>query len=310
MTVPALSPLDIATVILAGLAVAGLVAAGLYALTHHGTTGRLGGRVVVARAASYAGLALAGIVVARTGVPGMAVLIIVLGTLALLEWSRLFELPVHHAVSLLVANVVIVVAVATAGSSAATVLIGGLVLVGVAWPVLRVDTGRAIRDLGFAAVGCIVVSVLLVHGVALTVERGESGTVLFLALAVACATSDVGAYVVGSRYGRAPLSPRLSPSKTREGLIGNIVGAALGIALFGLALVPAFGAPFTVLLIAIVAVGSVWGDLLESAVKREAGVKDAGHWLPGFGGILDRIDSLLVTVALAYWAARWLLGPS
>ena len=74
--------------------------------------------------------------------------------------------------------------------------------------------------------------------------------------------------------------------------------------LFAPALVPSVGVPFVVVLVPLVAGGALWGDLLESAAKREAGVKDAGGWLPGFGGILDRIDSLLPTLALAYWLAR------
>jgi phosphatidate cytidylyltransferase len=304
--VASLSPLDAASIVLIALPAVGLVGALLYAGTRRAVTGPPRPRVILERWASYTVLSIGLLAVAHTGVPGMAILVGVLGVLGLIEWGRLFDLPIHHRISVLVAHVVIVLAVVLAGTQAADRLVGGLVLVGIAWPVVRADTGRAVRDLGVAAVGIIIVSVLLAHGLLLTVERGETGTVLFVALAVACATSDVGAYLVGRRFGRTPLAPRLSPSKTRAGLIGNGLGALLGLALFAPALVPSFGGPFVVLLVAIVAAGAVWGDLLESAVKREAGVKDAGSWLPGFGGILDRIDSLLVTVALAYWAARLL----
>jgi phosphatidate cytidylyltransferase len=57
----------------------------------------------------------------------------------------------------------------------------------------------------------------------------------------------------------------------------------------------------------VVAVGAVWGDLLESLVKRAAGAKDAGAWLPGFGGLLDRVDSLVVVLPLSYYYLRWVL---
>ncbi len=72
----------------------------------------------------------------------------------------------------------------------------------------------------------------------------------------------------------------------------------MGLAPFAPALLTPLGRPIGLSLVALVAAGSLWGDLLESAARRDAGVKDAGAWLPGFGGILDRIDSLLVTVAL------------
>jgi phosphatidate cytidylyltransferase len=302
--VPTFTPIEAASIVLVALPAVALVVAAIFIATHRTATGAVGPRLILQRWASYAILALVALIVLHTGVPGMAVLVGVLGTLGLLEWGGLFELPLHHRVSLIVANAVIVATVAIAGTGAADILIGAVVLVGIAWPVVRADTGRAVRDLGVAAVGCIMVSVLLVHGLALTVERGEAGSILFVALAVACATADVGAFLVGRRFGHTPLAPRLSPNKTRAGLLGNLLGAIVGLALFAPALLPDFGAALLLAFIAIVTVGSVWGDLLESAVKREAGVKDAGSWLPGFGGILDRMDSLLVTVALAYWVVR------
>lgn len=299
-----MTPLDAASIPLAGGAALGLVAGGAFAIVRRGRTVGLTSRIVLARAGSYAGLALVLLLATRAGVPGIAILFGAIGTLGLLEWSALFDLPVHHRVAAIVANAAIIGAIGLHGVDAADWLVGGIVLVGAIWPVIRSDTGRAIHDLGIAAVGVALISVLLAHGVALGVEHGEAGVALVVALAVACAAADVAAFVVGRAFGHTPLAPRLSPSKTREGVIGNLVGAAIGLAPFTPALVPTFGVPFVVALAPLVAAGSVWGDLLESAAKREAGVKDAGRWLPGFGGILDRVDSLLVTVALGYWIAR------
>ena len=283
----------------------GLVAAGAWATLRRLRPGRgVAGRTVVARALSYAALAVVLAAAAWLGAPGVTVLAAILGALGLREWSRLAGLPIHHRAALQVANAVIVLAVLVAGAGAAEWLVGGVVLAGMAWPVVRADPERAMRDLGFAAVGCIAIPGMLAHGVALAAERGEVGIATFVALAVAAATSDVGAFSVGRRFGRRPLAPRLSPAKTREGLVGNVIGAAVGLAPFAPVLVPAFGPALVVSLVPIVAIGAVWGDLLESALKRETGSKDAGSLLPGFGGILDRIDSLLIVLPLAYWALR------
>jgi phosphatidate cytidylyltransferase len=294
-----------ASIILVAGATTGLIAAGAWALLR-GIRPRPGltGRTALERAVSYAVLALVLALAASLGSAGIAILIGAIGAIALVEWSNLMDLPIHHRIGLQVANVAIVGSVAVLGSDAAGWLVGGLVLVGLAWPVLRADTDRALRDLGSAAVGCIMIPGLLVHGVALAVERGQLGVTLFVALAVACAGSDVGAFIVGRRFGRTPLAPVLSPTKTREGVVGNVLGAGVGLAPFAALLAPDFEPQALLVIVALVAVGSLWGDLFESAVKREAGVKDAARWLPGFGGILDRIDSLLLVVPLVYWAMR------
>ncbi|MEU0954956.1 phosphatidate cytidylyltransferase [Streptomyces niveus] len=115
-----------------------------------------------------------------------------------------------------------------------------------------------------------------------------------VAVGLAVALGDVGAWCGGTALGRRgplarPLSP-LSPSKTWAGVLGAAGATALVLAAVG---------AFTPLMWAAVLAGCVLGDLLESMVKREAGVKDAGSWLPGFGGLLDRIDSLLLALLLA-----------
>jgi phosphatidate cytidylyltransferase len=114
-------------------------------------------------------------------------------------------------------------------------------------------------------------------------------------VAFAASAADVAAWCGGKglrrfRWARKPLSP-LSPNKTVGGMVGAFIGAFLVLTLLG---------TISIGLLVAVAFGGLIGDLLESMVKRQAQVKDAGDWLPGFGGLLDRIDSLLLVLPLAY----------
>ena len=296
MTEATLAALIVGAVGVAGL----LVAAGAAAFLQRPPDGT-GSRIVTQRALSYAILAAILAVAMLLGLIGITVLLTMIAAIALLEWCRLSDLPARHMLALQVSSLAIMLGTALRGTEVADLLVGGLVLAGVLLPVVRPDTTRAIRDFGIAAVGLIVTTVMLAHGVALVAERGVIGIVLVGAVALGCAGSDVGAFVVGKRFGSRSLSATLSPTKTREGLLGNLLGAVLGVALLMPVLLPIGGVILIVGLVVTVAVGSVWGDLLESAAKREFGVKDAGAWLPGFGGILDRIDSLLLVLPLAYF---------
>jgi phosphatidate cytidylyltransferase len=300
-------PLGGVLAIMGGFVAAGTAGGVLYAVVASGRPGaRVTAQTVLGRLLSYAALAALLAAAAATGVAGVAVFVAVLGWLGLREWSDLTDLPRHHRVALAIANGVIIAAVAVGGAAAAQFLVPGIVCAGILWPVLRPDTTRGMRDLAFAALGCVYLPTLLAHAPALVVDRGETGAALFVALALATAASDVGAYVVGRRFGRTKLAPTLSPGKTRAGVVGNVIGAAVALAITGPALVDHLphGAATLALLVPVVVIGAVWGDLFESAIKREVQVKDAGALLPGFGGILDRIDSLLVVLPLSFWLLR------
>ncbi len=129
------------------------------------------------------------------------------------------------------------------------------------------------------------------------------GLVLIVGMGVAL--SDVGAFCIGKALGGPKLAPHLSPGKTWSGVLGNLLGAALALILAGFAL-PDLLLWQRLLFVPAIGLGSVWGDLLESLLKRQHGVKDAGELLPGFGGLLDRIDSLLLVAPLIYYLSLFL----
>lgn len=116
---------------------------------------------------------------------------------------------------------------------------------------------------------------------------------------------DSGAYMFGRALGRHKLAPKVSPGKTWEGLVGGLITSAV-IACLLSKYAPLDAAPLTLLICSVIAaLASVLGDLTESMFKREAGIKDSGHLVPGHGGILDRIDSL--TAAVPVFACLMLL---
>lgn len=127
---------------------------------------------------------------------------------------------------------------------------------------------------------------------------------LLLILGFSVALSDVLAFTVGKVLGGPKISPGVSPNKTWSGVAGNLTGAYLALWLMGFAIPPEWSDLTRYGLPAVIAVGAVWGDLVESLVKRGFHTKDAGGMLPGFGGLLDRIDSLLVAMPLGYYAIK------
>ena len=130
----------------------------------------------------------------------------------------------------------------------------------------------------------------------------RAGTSLLLAVVMTTVVADVSAYFVGRAFGRVKLAPSISPGKTREGAIGGVVAASLWVGLMAwyLGLVAGVsGLLLEALAGAFLGVFAVLGDLWESLLKRQAGVKDSSQLLPGHGGVLDRMDAQFAVLPLA-----------
>ena len=147
-----------------------------------------------------------------------------------------------------------------------------------------------------------------IHGLVYLQTRFSEGSWMLLYLCTLVWIADIGAYFSGKRFGKHKLAPAISPGKTWEGVVGGIAANTIWILFvyqlsdgFGLSLIP-------FLIIGLVtSMLSVVGDLFESILKREAGVKDSGKLLPGHGGILDRVDSI-IAASPVFVAGLWIVG--
>lgn len=236
----------------------------------------------------------------------------VVTVLGVFEYYRLFRSSsIRHLLGpglvwavLLIANVYLIVSRRIESIWTIPLVLGGLLLFfGVYVSITK--SSRSIEGGVFAVLGPLYLGLTLSH--ALLLRELEQGS-QWLILALACTFStDSAAFFLGKAFGKHHMAPRISPGKTWEGAAAGLL-AGVGVILLMDVLL---GLPMSLWQAAILGTGASFaaqvGDLAESALKRYVGAKDAGRLIPGHGGILDRLDSIVLTLVLVYYGALWVV---
>jgi phosphatidate cytidylyltransferase len=256
----------------------------------------LGARVVTGL---LYGLVLLG-TIAFGGTLGLALLLALLGGLALSELYRITRRERRTLAEFcgLAAVVAMPLAAVALGPPGLLAVVTVLLVASLIWHVAF--TNLRISDTAVVVFGALYIGFTLAHLV--LVRSLEDGVMLVLVLLVSVWASDVLAYFVGSLIGSHKLAPRISPNKSWEGFIAGLMGTVAVWLALPLVIDVAPRTEFLLVIGVAVAVAALTGDLFESRIKREVGVKDSGQLLPGHGGMLDRIDSLLLVSLVAYYA--------
>lgn len=280
------------------------------------------------RAISSVGVVVVFIVPALFGSPIFTIAIGLIAYGALVEIYRAFQ-RINVRPSLWSGMLALIALFIVAGTDAPFIGLAGALtaytIVSLAQHLLKRDIAGSLVDWVFSLTGLMYVGLTMMHFVLMRRLQGpvdtdwivrvdnvigDGGAALGLGwllyvLSVTWAT-DVSAYLGGRRWGNTKLIPHVSPGKTREGAVAGLIGGTVAGALASYF----FGLPVPLALMALisfaVAIATTIGDLLESLIKREIGIKDMGTFIPGHGGILDRVDSLLVTVPFTYYIALFL----
>ncbi|MDD5613531.1 MAG: phosphatidate cytidylyltransferase [Candidatus Omnitrophica bacterium] len=165
------------------------------------------------------------------------------------------------------------------------------------YQMIRKTNKDAAMCLGLTMLGLIYVTI---PGIFLIkIRLLDNGPFLIAYYIFVIKSTDVGAYLVGMKFGKHPLIPRISPGKSLEGFIGGMIFSVLA-AYFGSFFVGVILPQHITIIGLILGICAQFGDLAESVLKRDAGVKDSGSAVPGLGGVLDLVDSLLIAVPFYY----------
>jgi phosphatidate cytidylyltransferase len=256
------------------------------------------------------------VVLALLGGPWLLAGVGALIVVGLLEFYQLVSLAGYQPIweAGLAAGLWLAVAAAWPGPWAADsvpFVLPALLLYTILTQLRRGHPDRALVNTGLTILGVLYVAYLATYLIRLrrlpAAPGGPPSAIPVLLVICAVWAADSVAYFVGVTAGRHKLLPRVSPHKSREGAAAGVAAGALtGLAFAWAAAMPPAAA---VAVGAVCAGASIVGDLWESSIKREVGVKDAGWVLPGHGGMLDRFDGLLFAAVTGYGVMRWWLGP-
>lgn len=176
------------------------------------------------------------------------------------------------------------------------------------------DNSNRIESIAATVIGVVYIPFMLQFLTAILMRDDDSGSNLALCLWVVAVAKfcDVGALLTGLAIGRHKMAPNISPKKTWEGAVGGVLissGVGAAIAFLAAARFPAGLTPVVAAIIAVpLAITAIISDLMESAVKRRAGIKDTGALIPGIGGAFDLTDSLILTAPVAYFIFLFLFS--
>ena len=259
------------------------------------------------------------LVLAAVGIPAIIlggvyyfVLLVFFLGVAAWEYGRIFaKVDCKVSQPLLIGGVVLIATLRTFFPDLAAAALTLSVLAAMAWHLIEYEEGRDRAAIDFAVTSAGIVYLGWIGAYLITLRTMPGGLWWLLIVLPTIWLADMAAFFVGVRFGKHPLSPRLSPKKTWEGYWAGVIFGTLSTiglvflwhSLGGPALAwwkgAALGAALSVI--------TTLGDLGESMLKRQAGMKDSSNFFPGHGGVLDRIDSWLWGAALGYFFITWFL---
>jgi phosphatidate cytidylyltransferase len=264
------------------------------------------GRDMQAAILTGVGLAVAALVLFSIGPGAAMILVTAVVVLAASELFAALRTGGYQPAALpgLAATAGLVLGAYARGEAALPIVLGLATVFTFLWFLLGPRAPHPTMQVGVTLLGVLYVGLL--GSFAALILTLPNGIGVLIGVVVATASNDIGALLVGQKAGRAPVAPDISPNKTVEGVIGggivSLVVTPLLLAVL-LDLTP-WDTGSALALALCVAVAAPLGDLCESMVKRDLGVKDMGSVLPGHGGILDRFDTLLFTLPVAFYLCR------
>lgn len=244
----------------------------------------------------------------------LTALVAIFMCLAAWEYSSLFHTGGLQPASVLVVGGTLLLLLGRQinGFESAPWIISLVILIGMTYHLVAFERGRDQAGTDFAVTLAGVLYIGWFGAYFISLRNLPEGKWWILVVLPAVWFADAGAYFIGKRYGRHLLCPRLSPKKTWEGYLGGIIASVLLTTLFAALWRLGAGPNSAVTALRGAIVGLVMGifptlgDLGESMIKRQIGVKDSGNVLPGHGGAFDRIDSWLWAVVIGYYLILWL----